>query len=457
VSPRIAVVGGGSYQWVPKLIVDIANTPSLAASEIVLHDIDPAPLPRMAQWVEHVATKRGLPLSVTTTTERRAALEGADFVVATISTGGFASMRHDLEIPRRYGIAQSVGDTVGPGGIARALRNIPVFLAIAADMAEQCPDAWMLNITNPMTTICRAITRETRIRTVGLCHELTILQFFLTLLLDAEFGAVELEVTGVNHLPIVTSCRVGPDDGFERLRDLLADPGRASERLAMDLPEGLGFSKPSPGPHWTRGDLIAGNRLKFELFRRFGALPAAGDRHLAEFFPGFLTEDSHFGGRWGVHLTTIEERERHQGQHQQALERMFAEPEISRLPSGELVAATIDSLRGGKVRHLPLNVPNAGQCPDLAPEVVVESICTVDLEGIRGRDHAVAPPVLAEQLRRVSVAQELTVEAGVTGRRDAVLAAMLADPLAGRIDFDQLVRMTDELLAATAPWLPQFA
>ena len=121
----------------PKLLVDVANTPSLQESEIVLHDIDPTPLPRMAEWVEHVARRRDIPLTVTTTTDRRDALGGADFVVATISTGGFAAMRHDLEIPRRYGIAQSVGDTVGPGGITRALRNIPVFLDIAHDMESR--------------------------------------------------------------------------------------------------------------------------------------------------------------------------------------------------------------------------------------------------------------------------------------------------------------------------------
>ena len=172
-SPRVAIVGGGSFQWVPKLVVDLATTPALAAATIVLHDIDPGPLPRMAAWVEHVADRLGVGLTVETTTDRRAALPGADFVVATISTGGFDAMRHDLAVPRRHGVVQSVGDTVGPGGISRALRNIPVFLAIAADMAECCPDAWLLNLTNPMTTICRAVTRETPVRTVGLCHELT--------------------------------------------------------------------------------------------------------------------------------------------------------------------------------------------------------------------------------------------------------------------------------------------
>jgi alpha-galactosidase len=136
---------------------------------------------------------------------------------------------------------------------------------------------------------------------------------------------------------------------------------------------------------------------------------------------------------------------------------MFAAPDISRLPSGELVAATIDSLITGHPRSMPLNIPNEGQCPDLPADVVVESMCTVDADGIRGRDRAVAPTVLAEQLRRVVVAQELTVEAAVSGRRDDVLAAMLADPLAGRMDFDALGRMTDELLDATRTWLPQFA
>lgn len=455
--PRIVVIGGGSYQWVPKLLVDVANTPSLVNAEIVLQDIDPRPLPLMREWVEHVSVLRSIPLSVRTTTDQRDALEGADYVVVTISTGGFASMRHDLEIPRRYGIEQSVGDSVGPGGITRALRNIPVFLGIARDMAELCPDAWMLNITNPMTTICRAVTRETPIKTVGLCHEVTVMQFFLSLLLDADFREMRLEITGVNHLPIITGFSVGGLDGFELLRDLIDDPARAAEPLAMDIPDGIELAKTSPGDRWTRGDLLAANRLKLELFARFGALPAAGDRHLAEFFPGFLTEDSQWGRKWGVALTTIEARERWQGQHRGGLDAMFAAPEISRMPSGELVAAAIDSLITGHARELPLNLPNAGQCPDLPAEVVVESMCVVDADGMRGRDCTVAPPVLAEQLRRVSVAQELTVEAGVTGDRDAVFAAMHADPLAGRIDFDALTRMTDDLLAATAEWLPQFA
>ena len=182
--PRITIIGGGSYQWTPKLLVDFVNTPALQDADVVLHDIDPAALPRMVDLAHHLAGIRGITLTASGTTDRGAALDGADFVVVNISTGGFASMRHDLEIPERHGVRQTVGDSVGPGGVMRALRNIPVFLDLATDVAERCPDAWLLNLTNPMTTICRALTRETPLKAVGLCHEVTITQFLLSLLLD---------------------------------------------------------------------------------------------------------------------------------------------------------------------------------------------------------------------------------------------------------------------------------
>jgi alpha-galactosidase len=324
-------------------------------------------------------------------------------------------------------------------------------------MQEICPDAWLLNLTNPMTALCRAVARETPIKTIGLCHELTMTRFTLSLLFDADFRAIDMEVTGVNHLPVITRLEIDGCDGFEMLRDLVADPDRAGEGLPFDLPEEFGVPSAGPGGRWTRGDLLTKNRLKLELFARFGALPGAGDRHLAEFFPGFLTAESGWGSRWGVELTTIEHRERHQAGHVAALERLIAGSEVSTLPSGELVASLIDSLIRDRPRPIPLNLPNAGQCPDLPRNVVVESMCTADGAGVRGRDQAECPPALAEHLRRVSAAHELTVEAALTGQRETVFAAMLADPLAGRIDWDQAQAMTDEMLDATARWLPQFA
>jgi alpha-galactosidase len=455
-APRIVIVGGGSYQWVPKLLVDIANTPSLSDAEIVLQDIDPEPLPVMADFVRHVADVRHLGLTVSTTTDQRKALAGADYVVVTISTGGFSSMRFDLEIPERHGIKQSVGDSVGPGGIMRALRNIPVLVGIARDMEELCPDAWMLNITNPMTTLCRAMTRETGIRTVGLCHEIAGAQFALSLLLDAGFGDLEFELVGVNHLPIFTSLKVRGDDGFERLRGLLADPDGLGEQNVM-LPAGIPDEAAALAGGVRKRDILDHHRVKLALFDRYGVLPGAGDRHLVEFFPGFLTEESGWGNRWNVALTTIADRERDAGGHKQTLAAMRDSDDVSRMPSGEMVAPMIDAFLRDHPRTFPLNLPNTGQVPDLAPDVVVEAMCVADGKGLHPRDEPRLPPVLAEWVRRISASQERTVEAALSGRRDDVVEAMLLDPLAGRIDFDHLEQMTDEMLAATAQWLPQFA
>ena len=328
-APRITIIGGGSYQWVPKLLIDVANTPALHEAEIVLEDIDPAPLPRMVELVEHIAGLRGLGVTARSTTDQRAALDGADFVVVNISAGGFESMRHDLEIPARYGVRQSVGDSVGPGGILRSLRNIPVFSGIAANMEELCPDAWMLNLTNPMTAICRAVTKVSSIKTVGLCHEITLAQFILSLLLDRSFLELTATVAGVNHLPVITALDVGGDDGLALLRDLLEhESERGDEPVSTEFVEGLGHEKISEGGEWTKRDLLHANRVKLELFRRFGVLPGAGDRHLVEFFAGFLTEESGWGERWGVGLTSIEDRERGQAGHIRDFEQLVAMTEV---------------------------------------------------------------------------------------------------------------------------------
>ena len=457
--PRIVIIGGGSNQWAPSLLNDLANTRSLAQAEIVLEDINPTPLPRMAEYAEHIAKVRNLAWKVSYTTDQRASLEGADFVVVAISTGGFDSMRHDVEIPARHGIRLSVGDA-GPAGVSRTLRNVPVMVGIARAMEEICPDAWLLNLTNCMTQLVRAITRETSVKAVGLCHEVTICRFYLSMWLGESFLDLEPTIVGVNHLPIMTKLMVGAaDDGLDRLHALINGPRADLDApLPFALPEGLGHGpKPNADGEWTKADLLAVNKVKIELFERFGVLPASNDRHLCEYFPGFLTEMSEWGERWNVHLTTIAERITHEAQYQADLEARLASDEVSTMPSGEMVAPLIDSIIRDKPRTFPLNLPNAGQATGIPDGVVVETMCVADADGVRGGEPASVPGVLGEYFRRMTVVHELTVEAALTGKRDDVIAAMLADPVAGRIDYDDLVRMTDELLAATKPWLPQFA
>src|SRR5580698_5512362 len=164
---KITLVGGGSTHWTPKLMVDFANTPALEDAEVVLYDLDPESLPAALKVVEHVAERRGIALTARATTDIDDALSGAEYVIATFSVGGFGSMRHDIEIPARYGVRQTVGDSVGPGGISRALRSVPVIVDIAREMERSCPDALLVNVTNPLTALCRAVTRQTRVQAVG--------------------------------------------------------------------------------------------------------------------------------------------------------------------------------------------------------------------------------------------------------------------------------------------------
>jgi alpha-galactosidase len=447
---QVTIVGGGSYQWTPELLADLLGTPSLHGAHLVLEDIDPAPLVKMEALARRLDEALGAGTTVSSTTDQRKALEGADFVVVTISTGGFDSMAVDLDVPARYGIRQSVGDSVGPGGVNRSLRNVPVLVGIATDVAEVCPDAWLLNITNPMTCLTRAVCSQTGVKAVGLCHEVGNWSLDLAIALGIPAESVEVTVAGVNHFPVVTALTVDGRDGFEVLRAMVDEAG------------GLAALAPHAGrpeaEEFSRLDFCRRHTLALTFLERWGAVPAAGDRHLAEFVPWVLTEDSGWGGAYNVELTAMETRLRHQDGYIADVDAWLAGTKpLQTWQSGELPAPVIDSLVTGSPRHLPVNIPNRGQVPDLPEGSVVESVCTVDGDGIRGRDAAVLPAPFAELLRRHAAVTELTLAAALSGDRGAAEAAFLLDPLAGRGDLAGTAAMVDELLAGTAAWLPRFA
>jgi alpha-galactosidase/6-phospho-beta-glucosidase family protein len=446
---QVTIIGGGSFQWAPKLITDLLGVAPLAGMHLVLEDIDPGALDKMAAYARMADETMGTKITVSTTTDQRRALADADFVVVTISTGGFASMAVDLDVPARHGIHQSVGDSVGPGGINRSLRNVPVLVGIGRDMEECCADAWMLNITNPMTCLTRAVCRETSIKTVGLCHEVGHFCMDLAIAFGKPHDAVRPTVVGVNHFPLVTALDIDGDDGFSLLGDMVTELGGLD---ALGDP-----ARPEAEP-FTPLDFAQRHLLKLTLFDRYGALPAAGDRHVAEFLPSVLTEASGWGAAWGIELTPIARREEHQTEYIAEVDAVLGgTAKMQTWDSGEIVAPVIDSLLTGTHRELPLNLPNAGQCPDLPADAVVESICVVDADGMRGRDAPHAPGPLTEWVRRQVAVQELTVEAALSGDRTLVRSAFALDPLAGRGDLRDTEAMVDELLAGTARWLPQFA
>jgi len=456
---RITIIGGGSYHWAPRLLTDCANTPALHDAQVVLHDIDESKLPRMVEFGTQLAQRRGIPLTVTGEPDRKRALEGAQFVIACLSVGGFGSMKYDLEIPEAHGMRQPIGDTVGPGGVMRALRSVPVVLDIARDIEAVCPDALFLNVSNPLTALCRAVSRETNVQTVGLCNELVGMQWTMSLLLDADMRKLDPTVGGVNHLPLVTGLRdANGDDAFANLRALLDDPERAArETIWMDIPDAAEYEKITPGERWHKADVIHNNRVRLELFRRFGVLPGSGDHHVAEFFPGFVTPENDYGSDWKVHIYGLSKHMADADDDVTHYEAVRADDELSRMPSGELVAPLLEAMITGTPRDLPVNLPNRGQVTNLPDDVVVEAMGTIDADGVRARDVVEVPTILGEYLRRVAYSQELTVDAALTGDRRTVFEAMLADPMAGRLPYEEVATMTEEMLDATAPWLPQFS
>jgi alpha-galactosidase len=454
----ITIVGGGSYHWAPRLLADFANTPSLNDVHVVLHDLDAERMKLMQDLGSEIAARRGIAMTVEAEGDRRRALEGADFVITAFSVGGFDSMRHDIEIPQRFGIRQPIGDSVGPGGILRALRSVPALLDIARDVEAVAPDAWLVNVTNPLTALCRSVTRETNVKTVGLCNEWVGCSWVLSLLFDCGMAEIDPILGGVNHYPLATSLRVaGEDDAFVRLHALLGEPQRAaSEPIWMDPPERAGWVKVSPAEYWTKLDVIENNRVRFELFRRFGVLVGSGDHHSVEFMPSFVHARNDYGRDWRVHHYGMPGHRRDADDDVAHYEAMRDAPDVTRMPSGELVAQLLDGMVTGKPQQLPVNLPNEGNVTNLDAGAVVEIMGVADGTGVQGRDKTTVPGILGEFLRRINVVQEWTVEAAVAGDRELVLEAMLADPIAAQAPYEQIIQMTDEMLAATARWLPQF-
>jgi alpha-galactosidase len=417
---------------------------------LVLEDIDPTPLPKMEALARKLNEAMGAGATVGTTTDLASALDGADFVIVCISTGAFRSMAVDLDVPAEHGITQTVGDTVGPGGINRALRNVPVLVGIAKEMEQHCPDAWLFNITNPMTCLTRAVCRETSIKTVGLCHEVGNFCMDLAIALGRPFEAVSCSVTGINHFPVLTSLEVDGADGFDVLRTLLDEVG------------GLGSLAPYPGrpeaEKFSKLDFAQRHLFKLTLLDRWGTFPAAGDRHIAEFVPFALTPESDWGAAYNIGLSPIAKREEHQAEYIADVDAWLAgTKDLQTWQSGELPSPMIQAMLTGEPFEAPVNIPNKGQGVGLPPDVVLESICVIDGHGIRGRDRDLLPHPYDEIVRRHVATQELTVEAALRGDRSLAGEAFALDPLAGRGDLRVTEAMIDALLAGTAEWLPQFA
>ncbi|MGH2591603.1 MAG: alpha-galactosidase [Actinomycetota bacterium] len=439
--PRIVISGAGGWVFPLELSRDILAFPSLAGSTLVLYDIVPEAAERTRGFVRQLIDDAKLPTRLEVAPDLRSALPGADVVITVFQVGGVDAYAHDVLIPRGYGIDQTVGDTLGPGGIFRGLRTVEALREVAETMLEVCPDAWLLNYANPMSINCWA-TDLLGVKIVGLCHSVQGTSQLLARELGVPYGEVTFECAGVNHTAWFTTFRRGDQDLIPRIREVMT--ARHVERSIPNLPR-----SDDPYEH--------SERVRTELMMLTGYFHTESSHHASEYWAWFrktpeLTQQ-YLDRRWdyfeicrsAVVDTTNEdivEEARRNGPHH----------------GGEFAAPIVDSLVTGTERLVYANVRNGSSIENLPSDACVEVACVVDGNGVRPTRYGRLPAACAALNQVQITVQRLAVEAARSGDRDLVHAAVALDPLTSALlTLPQIHEMTDRMLEAEARWLPRFA
>jgi len=440
---KIVVIGGGSYTWGPTFLRDIFATPELKGSTIVLQDIAQDRVDLVYTLAKKMIADFHLDFYLEKTLSLDEALQGADFIILTITTGRLESMRPDLEIPARYGIKQSVGDTTGPGGLSRALRNIPIVAEIGRRVMEICPKALFLNYTNPMTVLTRTLAMQ-GVKVVGLCHEWIGVRENLARIFSIASEKITAKVAGVNHLIWVT--------------DLYADGRRVWNELPVITEKILsGELKVDQDDMSVFADHA---KVKATLFKLYGALPAAGDRHIAEFFPHFINESTGWGADYDLCLTSVEDRCEMEAEAKGLIEAALCgdvplEPFMADV-SAEAANKIIRAATCGEVYGGIMNLPNVGQVSNLPCDAVVETYGVIDSTGAHATVFGDVPTGVQNILQKHVLNQKMTVQAALAGDRELALQVLLNDPLSSCLTIPHAKQMLDELLEANKNYLPKF-
>ena len=417
---KFVLIGGGSYGWTYKFLTDIASIPELHGMHIVLHDINPEPLNIVKPLCDKISDALGAGLKIEITTDLDAALPGADFVGLTISTGGDEANAIDHAIPARYGIIQTVGDTVGPGGWSRALRNIPVVVDIIRKVEKYAPNAWFMNYSNPMTILTRALQKVSDVKSVGLCHELQGFLLHLAAFLGHAHWEkdVKVKLAGINHLIWILEMDINGQDGLKLLKEYYKKYPNLD--YAGKIPEEL----------IEGGGVNFNQKIKFDFLKRTGYLSGAGDAHTAEFFSHFL-KDQQTAEKWGVggvahtfaHEAGVENRKK------VVVDLLNGKTELCLTHSHEHASRIILALLGGAELETPVNLANVGQISNLPAGVVVETLAHVNRLGIQPVNVGALPNILTQYLMKHIPVQEMIVEAGLTGDKALAIQALSCDPL----------------------------
>ena len=460
---KITFIGAGSTVFTKNLIGDILSFPALADSEIALMDIDATRLTVSHGIAEKVNKAVGGNAKFQVTTDRREALTGADYVICMIQVGGYEpSTVIDFEIPKKYGLQQTIGDTLGIGGIMRGLRTIPVLRDIVQDMEELCPDALFINYVNPMVINQWALSRLTSIRTIGLCHSVPHTAHELARDMGISYQEISYRVAGINHMAFFLDLvhKKTGENLYPRIQQIM-DEGR--------IPDD--------------------NRVRYDMFKRLGYFVTESSEHFSEYVPWFIKRDQPellerynipigeylqrcqayiAGWKYAEKMQTNGQRLSEAGlldalngihpmktQIEELIRNFTTIDEYQR--SVEYGSIVIHSMETGNPARIYANVPNHGIITNLPDACIVEVPCLVDDRGVQPTKIGQIPPHLAALMQTNINVQSLTVEAAVTGKREHIYHAAMLDPhTAAELSLDQIWSMVDELIKAHGDFLPAF-
>ncbi len=425
----ITLIGAGSVEFTRGLVADVVTAPELHGTTINLHDIDAERLSVAEALARRASDETGAGLTITAHLDRRAALDGADYVVNEIQVGGYAATLLDFEIPAKYGLRQTIGDTIGIGGIFRGLRTIPVMVDIGRDMAEVCPGALLLNYTNPMAMIPWAVVAGSPFRgVVGVCHSVRDTHGFLAEVVGVPEDEIEYLTAGFNHQAFV--LRFERAATGENLYPLL------DAAIAAD-PDGMG------------------RRVRVELYRQIGFFPTESSEHSAEYVPWFMARDEMLE-RYRIPVDEYLRRSEENLAEYEALRRAVAAgTDLEIEPSHELASNIIQAIETDAPRVEYVNVMNDGLISNLPAECCVEVPARVDAGGVHPMTVGELPRACAALNRTFLNVVELTVAAALEGDRRLVHQAAVLDPNASAtLSLDVIHAMCDELIAAHGERMP---
>jgi len=453
VSRRIVLLGAGSAAFTTKLVADFIRSGS--SWELGLVDISEENLEVARRLVTRMVSETGACIQVSASTERRELLPGADFVVSTVAVGGRRAWESDVFVPREFGIYQPVGDSVMPGGVSRALRQVPVLVAIAEDIADLCPHAWFFNYANPMTANCRAVRKSTPVKVVGLCHGVFGVERTLARFIGVDHRDVESVAVGVNHLTWLLQFRWRGLSAWPLVRRQIA------AQSGIPFGGAIGSEYDEAGM-LERSGSVDDSPFSWDLYQLYGAFPAVLDRHVTEFFPETCRKDAYYGKTLGVDAFSFEGTIENGDRNFARMQQMAFED--ATLPEGLLEGGTgeheqlldiIGSLLENRPRAYSVNLPNEGQVRNLPEEAVLECPALVNSSGFHPLGLGDIPTGIASTLVRRLASQELTVDAALTGSVDLFVQALLAD---GAVAVpEEARRLASALLEAQKEHLPAFA